>query len=1017
MRGTVRLRQTFVTSALIGLLLGGCSGTESPKSTVNLSVEFPETKNMGAQFIGLRTGYIVVTLKNLQTGQEFTAELDKNNPSHTFTNLDEGTYRVTTISYRKKTNKGYEGLVDYSVTTARFVGGSNSLSVSMPRAVWYFDKPITLNKTWIGSQEQVYGISLSPIDIERVFDEHSVHEAVLFGMNLDRCNGGGSTCVLDLEYSPAFTGPSTTNPRLGNELYINFYDQRYFAPLEPFGGTDRFMTLVSAPPCTYKKFTDKLISCEFKTDKDLSKYMGVKIDGSTMTGYLWEIKLVRQVPSIKTTCAWDIDMTDTFSCPANLFNPNPSRSSPSPSPNASPSDSPTNISAQQELIKNVSASLSMLFKESSKKYARCLDDQKTCDYNLNGEIGDPGDDTNKDGKIDASDARDFYYRYQWETEFDLYPHPFTAKAYQQFMKVNVPIMAGSFDTTSGLTDLKAVNYDGKLIKSFSPQGSSIVKAAMGWTFSKVDYKTKTFKDPFPRWVAGVLVDDNANKYKLFRIDLIKSKSATAQFGLLSSPFALPMDTLATDVPGSEQVCTFLAFFDPLRSSLYLFVLFGGQDNQCETTDDTLLFYDVKRHQFKDISKLNGVPVRYDLLANIKPYSDRDNEFISGFIMPIASNTYPFAFHCPINGFNCHDASLFYTSRVIECPPSRYGGHQLFNADPNINGYWGSAEIFDAWNDLFGSIQTISGGTTTSGAPPNIVDCLLTMWGVYYCVTTDAQTSPQNFTIWEVARGSSAGQFYFIARLSNPVPAGWDPATGNQLWLYSTRNRIILEFSTSPLIQYIYNPSQNTINKVTWPSNVTNIPKITHISPWGWVAKIGTAGYCWWSEWFTQNPYQTVCSDPTVNSNYFSPVTQSPSFPYVAVPLRTGNIDWFMSASCSYYGAMTNLAWRGFVQHNCTLSQGECYGGNMRMFDLELFELMPPSVFDVPLPSGALPEDAWMIDHFDPIGAVYFSKNSTRYLGIFSALHRYNQFTSTLDDPTWLIFGNRVETGGGGGFVP
>ncbi len=1001
----MRAWKALILTALSGLFLWGCSGAESPKATVNLSVEFPRSGDMHTQFIGLRSSYIVVTLKNLRTGKEFTAELDRNNPSHTFTDLDEGTYRVTVASYRKKTNNGYESLADYAVATARFVGGSNSLSVSMPRAVWYFDKPITLNGTWSDAKEQVYGIALSPIDIEKVFDEYSVHEAVFFGTNFNDCNGGGSTCVTNMEYSPSFTGPSTTDPRLGNELYLNFYDESLFARLESYGGYDRFMTLVSAPPCTYKKFKDKLISCEFKTSKDLSKYMGVKINGNTMTGYLWEIMMKRQAPGTRITCAWDIDMKNTFSCPANLFNPNPSGGSPYTPTTASKKLGAPNLFAQQGAIKDVDASLKMLFKESNKNYAKCLDDNKTCDYNMNGEIGDPGDDINKDGKIDQNDAKDFYYSYEWQNSFDLYPHPFTATAYQQVTKIDVPLFAGSPDQNSGLLkDLKAIGYDGKLIKAFSQKNAPVVKAVLGWTFTRVDYNKKTFRYPLPRWVAGLIRDSANDEYKFFRIDLFKGKSVSGQLAGSSYPFALSMERLSTKVASSYSICTFLAFVDPLKSAVYIFAHFSGPDGQCASQDDKLLFYDVRRHRFADISGLTDL----NQLKGIRPYSDRLREFISGFILPTAPvppDIPGMGFHCPLPELfrnNCHDAFLYWTANVIECPASRPWGHQLFLTDwSDITGLYAYAWIFDAWNDVFGIINTICGGSTQSGPPSFIVNCILTRWGVYFCVTTDSSTSPTKFTLWEILRESSPGFFKFICRASGNLPTGWDPSSGGILNLYSTMNRVILEFITGGSVRsvshFVYDSITHTINQIQWPSDITP-PRIAGVFPRGFVAPVGPRGWCRWSEGFGKNPYQPRCSDPNKTSNLFAPA---------ALPNPVGYIDHYPSAACDRIGGINNVAGFGAVQEGCTQNKnGECEGGRWRLVDdNDIYGLDKPinplvdtvdfNLLSGDFPPSAIPNNFWGPGF--PFGGVSYSQGTDPYFSIFSPLYNPNGPAGTFNE--------------------
>ncbi|WP_032496532.1 hypothetical protein [Hydrogenivirga sp. 128-5-R1-1] len=667
----------------LALVIGGCSSSDSGGMfSLSVGVNFPSQGGLRTQYIDPRTACIELTLSSRDGTFKSTAILTPSSPYATFSGLTSSELIVTIKSTDGSPGQGTctGNVVDYASASLSLKPGTNSLSLTMPRAKWTFTSPINLS-----GGESITGISLTPLQTPSVGSGYGSYRISFFGDNLYDCGSGyGTICYATVDYHVKFEGPDKTQGSLGSEFVPYPSSTRGWIGLAPSGGVERYALLVGSVPCTYKREAN-LKSCVFSISQDLSQYIGVKTSGSSITGYLWEVFVKSK--SLQLECAWDENFTDPLStgCPDGVSIASLSV--------RSQAKGDTTLKTQAS-IQNLSASLIKVHEYNSKDYASCDQSQPDrCDYNLDGVI-DSQDDTNGDGQIDTKDSKTFYSRSTWSMNFDLNTFSLSASAGQETDPVQPHLFISSQNPQTGPLVGRVTPVSSQAaVKTSSPAGMDILSSSfLVWGYGTYDTTLQTFSGFLPRWyIVHDSISGNLIKLDAFNPDFTSGK------------------VLAN---AGSVVCYIKEFTDPYISTSYVFIVGGGADTVCNTGDDTTLFLDTNR----GLVSTNVPYLSSSSSSDVMTFSDSPNRAVTGFIgVDVSANQLT---KCDLD-MNC---TLLGISANFLTPIgfSRADGLSYGVVDDGTNKYLG---YYDVKNDQFTLINTAVDG------------CVLDPYTVY-CYTID-----------------------------------------------------------------------------------------------------------------------------------------------------------------------------------------------------------------------------------------------------------------------------------------
>lgn len=595
----------FIASVSSCILVPSCNlKKEERTASLTIAVNFP-AKKLSAKYLRPETQCIEVFLKSKDENFSKMVILTPQNNSVTIKNLKPQTIlisaRLTDGPQSIDGCTGYE--LDYVNAIVKVEPGKNTANLSTPGAQWSLNQSVTLNGTLSGSQESVSSLTIlqHPKSLKSgAFDHYTLY---ILGQNLNNCNSWtGKSCSVTTQYSVAGQG-KRSRAVLGNE-FVPFPDYRYgFIPLSPDASNrERYFAIVGVPPCTYFKNQD-LVKCSFSSSADLTRYMGAEISNNSLSGYIWELLVLSKSSGV--TCAWDETFTQTFPCPSSLTEPPPQPGSASPQIK-SPS-SPKLKTAQ--LIQNISTSLKKVYKLQSLNYASCdINNPEVCDYNLNGTIGDSGDDTNGDGVINLSDNRTFYSEFSWSMTFDLFPHPFSSSpGYPQTLPSSVFALTKITDTFSlnNAIYLHDISLN-TTVQTISSNTQDTDMELILWQFGSLDFTDLYYTGLHPRFLvfrkAGIVQ----------KLDLYNPTGVTT--------------VIYDEVATNQSICDFRLITDPLAGKGYFFVYTSSPGTCLTTTTPNPIIIDTDgnqaSHNFIDST---------NFLIDPAIYSNTNSRWVEGVI--------------------------------------------------------------------------------------------------------------------------------------------------------------------------------------------------------------------------------------------------------------------------------------------------------------------------------------------------------------------------------------------------
>ncbi|WP_457600883.1 hypothetical protein [Hydrogenivirga sp.] len=721
--------------ALVALVLSCSSGGGSTGAKLAVSVKFPADSGLKARYIDPRTGCIQLSLNSPDGSFSKTALLTPSSPSAFFTGLPEDLIMTVRSTDGSQTQGACGGnIVDYVSVRLSLKPGTNSLSITMPRATWNFDSPITLS-----GGETLSGISLTPVQDNPIYDGFSTYRLSVFGSNLYDCGTGfGTVCYANTDYYVDFQGPGTTRGSIGSEFVPFPSPSRGWVRLSSAGGVERYAVFVGTLPCAVKR-EKNLRSCIFNVSQDLSPYVGMKTSGSSISGYLWEVFVNNN--STGLSCAWNLSFTDpiTTGCPDGLSVGALSKAS---LDGVSSSDTGGVLRAKAT-FQNLSASLTKVFSHESKDYALCdTNDPARCDYNLDGVI-DQGDDTNGDGRIDASDSRTFFSKSEWNMNFDLITYPLSAQPTQETDPVqpHLFVSSQSFQSGPSLGTVTPLGPYGNQKGSSPPSMDVSAASFLLWGYGAYDVNGDTYSSYLSRWfILYDMVSESLLKIDAFDPDF---SSGT---------------TLGTLTGG---LCYLKSVVDPYISTAYIFVLGAGQDSSCGTPDDTTAFIDTNRGVVS-----TGVPfidTSTSSISGVLTFSSRQDRAITGFL-----------------GLDVNKVELLRCDLDMNCTPTGIIGVSSFKPV----GYLRSAQMSFGIIDMASSNSLVYydvQSDTPTALPTPVDDCVL-----------------DNYTLFCYSiSGGGATVYRFDMTTRNLVPIGTLSGVTSVYYMGTTANNVVLSYYGPP----------------------------------------------------------------------------------------------------------------------------------------------------------------------------------------------------------------------------
>lgn len=901
MRSDIRflLIAPFVFS---GLLIQSCNfKKEKNTASLSIAVNFP-AKKLSAQYLRPETQCIEIFLKSKDENFSKTVILTPQNNSVTIKNLKPQTILISArLTDGPQSPDGCTGFdLDYISAIVKVEPGANTANLPLPGAQWSLGQSISLNGTLNSSQESInsFVILQHPKSLKSgAFDFYTLF---IKGQNLNNCNSGtGVACSVKTQYSVAGQGKSS-KAILGNE-FVPFPDYQYgFIPLSPdASNNERYFAIVGVPPCTYFKNQD-LVKCSFTSSTDLTQYMGAEVSNDVLNGYIWEVRVLTKSSGVR--CAWDQNFAQTFTCPSSLTEPPPQPGS--ASPQVKSAGSPKLKAAQ--LIQNISSTLEKIYKLQSLNYASCdPNNPEVCDYNLNGTIGDAGDDTNGDGVINLSDNRTFYSEFSWSMTFDLFPHPFTSSpGYPQTLPSSVFAFTEITDTLSlnsaiYLHDISLNTTVQTIGSKTGPQDTDM--ELILWQFGSLDFTDLYYTGLHPRFLvfrkAGIVQ----------KLDLYNPTAGTT--------------VIYDEVATNQSICDFRLITDPLAGKGYFFVYTSSPGTCLTPTTPNPRIIDTDgnqgNHNFIDST---------NFLLEPAIYSNTNTRWIEGVIglNPVTGNlercdlTAP-PFSCiqitrTPDPFTTPPPSEFYPAGFY--PTNKYS---FFVVGDGTNSYLFYSTMADRNIAYLESSQTP-------------VDVCTAMQDTVYCgrVSTSGLLSIYKF---DFSTNSLALLNSLTLSLTSPFITLLD----------STSNYVIVEITDQVGNTYYYAFPKSGANPlaINLPASVNSI-SIEHSNDTLILGRDpSTNMMCYLKETDIQN-FQCI------QNSYLAYGSFDPSF-YITTPASYLSMGTLLNYSQNY-------KWIP-VSEGCTPQPPNCTGGTLVLYSLDLNKKITIG----PVPSGFQPKQVFGID--------------------------------------------------------
>jgi hypothetical protein len=487
----------------IFMVVSGCSleyrGGKS--ASLSLSVRFPSQEGLRSQYIPPYATCIEVALFRKSEAPIAVKTLTPSNPRAQFTDLPASfLYLSAVLTDGQPSPTGCQGgkVLDYINAFLHLSTGDNRVELSFPRATWSAD-PIPLNGLLDTSNEKVNGLEIIPQEDVFPLRSYGTYGLVIQGENIESCALYGRSCYMVVDFVNIYSKEKGTIGILGNELseYLFEIQNRYIS-LRKGQGIERVLAIVSAPPCTYRN-PGNLEVCISEVPSDLLPYMGLRIKGNELSGYVWEMDILN-LSITPPECSLEKDFKSTITCPTDLQVPSVGLFQSPQIQTLNNIVATQELSAQQQKFNNVTVEAIKIFSYESRYYAQCKTGApEECDYNLDGII-DSKDDTNGDGQIDGEDSRTFYMRIGWMLEFNLVAHPIRSEASKPNIDFRFHFLVSEFKIDGSNVYYNVYGIDTTSGSVYKLGTAADRKPFVSWGIRSLDRAQKSYKILYPAFL-------------------------------------------------------------------------------------------------------------------------------------------------------------------------------------------------------------------------------------------------------------------------------------------------------------------------------------------------------------------------------------------------------------------------------------------------------------------------------------------------------------------------------------